>query len=613
MTTRLILPLLFLAGYTSPPAPNAVTLDATSDTVPAQGPRPGGVMATRHDTILTAAGEPVVLRGVNEMFVWSDDPRGERILAEIARTGANAVRIVTTTDLSAADLDAVIGNAIEHGMIPIPECHSATGRWARLGACVDYWIGPGIVSVLKRHERWVLLNIANEAGDAEVTAAQFADGYARAITRLRDAGIRVPLVVDAADWGRDYRMLLDQWPVLNEADPLGSIIGSAHTYWIGTDEDRKAIYRDMIDRVTRGRIPFIIGEGPTPSGWDCTPSPYQWAMTEVDRAGIGWLAWSWGAVDNGDCNDPVRYDMTHGGRFGDWETVAGRLLAVDHPASIRATSVRPCSIPQAGDDCVGPAALATSALSDAAPSATAAAPPTPDSGPRAAAPLQADSAGPVVLVHGAWGGGWDWRPVDRMLTARGYDVYRVTLTGLGDRVHLVGPEVDLSTHIADVVNTILFEDLHDVVLLGHSYGGMVITGVADSIPERLEALIYLDAMLPRSGESVLDLAPGLDASEEVIVPAWVDAEDPYPRDVPHPAATLREPLELDGLPGAGVRAAYILTREPGQEPDAFQSAADRAVAMGWPVHEIGTGHNAQRTARDELVALIEQIASDAAP
>lgn len=235
--------------------------------------------------------------------------------------------------------------------------------------------------------------------------------------------------------------------------------------------------------------------------------------------------------------------------------------------------------------------------------------------PGAAAPVAAQDAaapeyaGTVVLVHGAWGGGWDWRPVDRMLTARGYDVYRATLTGLGERVHLVGPDVDLTTHITDVVNLILFESLEDVVLVGHSYGGMVITGVADSIPDRLEALVYVDAMLPRSGESATGLmGSGEPPDGPVVVPAWVDAAAPPPKDVPHPTATFTDSITLDGAPGAGVRAEYILTEEPGQQPDSFRWAADRAAEMGWPVHVIETGHNAQRTARDELVALIVEIA-----
>ncbi len=107
-----------------------------------------------------------------------------------------------------------------------------------------------------------------------------------------------------------------------------------------------------------------------------------------------------------------------------------------------------------------------------------------------------------VIVHGAWGGGWDWRAVDSLLTRNGHHVQRVTLTGLGERHHLASPNVGLYTHIEDVVNTILWENLHDVVLVGHSYGGMVISGVADRVPDRIKRLVYVDALLPDSGESV---------------------------------------------------------------------------------------------------------------
>src|SRR3984957_4235854 len=113
-----------------------------------------------------------------------------------------------------------------------------------------------------------------------------------------------------------------------------------------------------------------------------------------------------------------------------------------------------------------------------------------------------NSAGRItyVLVHGAWGGGWDWKHVDDLLTADGFKVYRASLTGQGERAHLANTNIDLNTHIQDVVNIILWEDLHNVVLVGHSYGGMVITGVADRIPERLKHVIYVDALLPENGE-----------------------------------------------------------------------------------------------------------------
>jgi pimeloyl-ACP methyl ester carboxylesterase len=114
-------------------------------------------------------------------------------------------------------------------------------------------------------------------------------------------------------------------------------------------------------------------------------------------------------------------------------------------------------------------------------------------------------------VHGAWGGGWDWKHVDQLLTADGYKVYRPTLTGQGERSHLASTNIDLDTHIQDIVNVIVWEDLHDVVLVGHSYGGMVITGVADRVPDRIRRLVYVDAFVPDNGESAneITIAPAL--------------------------------------------------------------------------------------------------------
>lgn len=112
-----------------------------------------------------------------------------------------------------------------------------------------------------------------------------------------------------------------------------------------------------------------------------------------------------------------------------------------------------------------------------------------------------------VLVAGAWLGGWAWQPVARQLRSQGHDAYPVTLTGLGDRSHLATPETDLETYLTDVVNLLEFEDLHDVVLVGHSYAGIVVTGVADRIPERIALLAYLDAGPSPDGVAFLDLQP----------------------------------------------------------------------------------------------------------
>src|SRR6476620_6599379 len=108
-----------------------------------------------------------------------------------------------------------------------------------------------------------------------------------------------------------------------------------------------------------------------------------------------------------------------------------------------------------------------------------------------------------VLVHGALGGGWQWRSVARHLAAHDHEVYRPTLTGLGERSHLLTPQVDLTTHIQDVLSLLQWENLEQVFLCGHSYGGVVITGVADQRPERLARLVYIDALVPEDGQSAM--------------------------------------------------------------------------------------------------------------
>jgi len=221
-----------------------------------------------------------------------------------------------------------------------------------------------------------------------------------------------------------------------------------------------------------------------------------------------------------------------------------------------------------------------------------------------------------LIVHGAWGGGWDWRAVDSLLTRDGNKVQRVTLTGLGERHHLVSPDIGLYTHIEDVVNTILWENLHDVVLVGHSYGGMIITGVADRVPDRIKRLVYVDALLPDSGESVVTMQ-GADTGRsnflaqlkrgDYLVPVWVQDTTVIPRDVPQPLRTFTDTLQLVNPARKNVAATYILTYEPQINPDPFQRYADRAAARGWPVLKMISDHVVERTHRAELVKLLEGL------
>lgn len=220
-----------------------------------------------------------------------------------------------------------------------------------------------------------------------------------------------------------------------------------------------------------------------------------------------------------------------------------------------------------------------------------------------------------VIVHGAWGGAWDWKEVDALLAARGHRVRRVALTGLGERVHLASPEIGLSTHILDVVNLLVWDDLRDVVLVGHSYGGMVITGAADRVPGRMRRLVYVDAFVPENGESVMDICqpPMADMvrrsiRDGLIVPPWTRQGQPPPTDTAQPLKTFTEKLVLTDEPALRrIPATYILTVAPGKAEDDFDPFAARARKRGWPVFRMTADHVPERSAPQELVGLLRGI------
>jgi pimeloyl-ACP methyl ester carboxylesterase len=216
-----------------------------------------------------------------------------------------------------------------------------------------------------------------------------------------------------------------------------------------------------------------------------------------------------------------------------------------------------------------------------------------------------------VIVHGAWGGSWAFKKVDSLLTEKKAVVYRPSLTGLGERVHLANESIGLNTHIQDVVNMILYEDLHDVILVGHSYGGMVVTGVADSIPGRIASMIYLDAFVPFNGESLLSIAGNRSASlrqnavNGFIIPAWVKQNQQPPKDVPHPLKTLTDTIDLKH-PDKKIKTTYILTVAAGAtaQQDDFGSQSLRAEKLGWKVIQMEADHNPQWSKPEKLAELL---------
>jgi pimeloyl-ACP methyl ester carboxylesterase len=230
-----------------------------------------------------------------------------------------------------------------------------------------------------------------------------------------------------------------------------------------------------------------------------------------------------------------------------------------------------------------------------------------------------------VLVHGAWGGAHGWHKVRPLLRAAGHDVTTPALTGIGERYHLSSPQVNLSTHVADVVNHVLYEELSDIVLLGYSYGGMVVTGSLDHLADRVRHLVYLDAFVPADGQSLDDLAGlqrpggviGLGAEWLVQPPARqvddaAEAAWSAARRTAHPIGCFTEAVRLSQkLEDFPFGRTYIkATGEPRPEGNpAFWVAADHAQASElWRYREIATNHAIPANRPEELTELLLELA-----
>ena len=228
-----------------------------------------------------------------------------------------------------------------------------------------------------------------------------------------------------------------------------------------------------------------------------------------------------------------------------------------------------------------------------------------------------------VVAHGAWSSGWAWQKVRPLMRQRGHEFWTPSYTGLGERSHLANPEIDLELHIQDVVNVLEFEDLDDVVLLGHSYGGMVATGVADRAAPRLQQLVYLDAFVPRDGQSLHDLVPPEHVAHQrdhaidgwkvqpTPVPADTSAEDKVwieARRMPQPIKTMTQKLRLKNgetkLPRSYI---YCTKKAPG---DVFVQFAERAQKEGWPYFELAASHSPNVTAPAALADVLDKIAKN---
>jgi pimeloyl-ACP methyl ester carboxylesterase len=235
-----------------------------------------------------------------------------------------------------------------------------------------------------------------------------------------------------------------------------------------------------------------------------------------------------------------------------------------------------------------------------------------------------DRSGKVtfVLVHGAWHGGWCWRRVAQLLRKAGHDVYAPSLTGLGERKHLASRQIDLQTHVEDVVQLLEMEDLRGAVLVGHSYGGMVITAVADRMAWRLSRLVYLDAFVPQDGRCVLDYVVAERAAamrEQGERTGWVTPPPMSlwgltaiehldfvgPREVRHPFACFAQPIRLANPGETGVLPkTFVYCSSPATGTfDAF--AAKYRNDPAWRFHELRTGHDAMILMPEEVARILQ--------
>ncbi|MDA0264154.1 MAG: alpha/beta fold hydrolase [Chloroflexi bacterium] len=241
-----------------------------------------------------------------------------------------------------------------------------------------------------------------------------------------------------------------------------------------------------------------------------------------------------------------------------------------------------------------------------------------------------------VLVHGAWHGGWCWNKVAPLLRKTGADVYAPTLTGLGERTHLNGhmdpADITLDVHIQDIVQMMRYERLEDVVLVGHAYAGMVITGVAEVCPERISHMVYVNGVIPSDGESMADQLIPVRGEEFA---AWVrdqikngDGFLPAPASVeevgrrwgitdpddlawvgvnvtPQPAAAMASPVRMGNPKALAIPKNFVGGGESG-----FDSVAERARQAGWGVYPVASGHDTMVTHAQELADILVKISKE---
>ena len=230
-----------------------------------------------------------------------------------------------------------------------------------------------------------------------------------------------------------------------------------------------------------------------------------------------------------------------------------------------------------------------------------------------------------LLIHGAWHGGWVWNEISEILNYQGYSVSTPTLTGLGEKKHLLSSKITIDTFIEDVVNHIIFENLNNIILVGHSFAGSVISGVADKLKDRIQKLIYFDAVILKDGQKPFDIAPKELVKERIelakrfgngiSIPApSADAFGVFDvkksllleeKLTPHPLSTYQSKLTIKNEIGNGIPLFYIFCNDPIYK--SLESSRKVVRKLKWPIFELNAGHDAMLTHPKETLNLLMKI------
>ena len=230
-----------------------------------------------------------------------------------------------------------------------------------------------------------------------------------------------------------------------------------------------------------------------------------------------------------------------------------------------------------------------------------------------------------LLIHGAWHGGWVWNEISKILSYQGYSVSTPTLTGLGEKKHLLSSKITIDTFIEDVVNHIIFENLNNIILVGHSFAGSVISGVADKLKDRIQKLIYFDAVILKDGQKPFDIAPKELVKQRIelakrfgngiSIPApSADAFGVFDvkksllleeKLTPHPLSTYHSKLTIKNVIGNGIPLFYIFCNDPVYK--SLESSRKVVRKLKWPIFELNAGHDAMLTHPKETLNLLMKI------